>query len=80
MVDIKNLVKYNEYLETAANECNIKGIVEHIRIVSKHIGGLEQKRSDRTLKIQESKHLDRETEKLANNINKIRRECICTKK
>jgi len=80
MVNIKSLIKSNKHLETNADTCNLKGILAHLRIVSKHLGQLEQKRSDRTLKIQESDYLIHEQERLSNTLNKINRECICSKK
>lgn len=80
MVNIKGLLRSNRHLETNADNCNLNGIIEHIRIVSKHLGQLEQKRSDRTLKIQESNILIHENERLSNSINKIRLNCIASKK
>lgn len=77
MVNITGLKRSNNHLETAANICNIKGIVAHLRIVSGTIGQLEQKREDNTITRQEREHLRYEQERLSNSINKIRLNCVC---
>ena len=79
-MNIKGLIRANKHLETAADECNIKGIIEHLRIVSGHLGKLEQKREDGTLKIQESDHLIHERERMSESINKVKINCVCHKK
>ena len=77
MINIIGLKRSNDHLETAANICNIKGIVAHLRIVSGTIGQLEQKREDNIITRQEREHLRYEQERLSNSINKIRLNCVC---